>query len=110
MPESNLEVLRIQTDVSTINIERAARVCYNTLDKVGTDFAFIAKRLKQGHYGILEHLSISFLVEGVSRSLTHQLVRHRHFSYCQESQRYVSYRELPYVIPPSVKENQKALA
>lgn len=67
---------------------------------------------KVGHTGVLEHASVSFLVEGISRSCSHQLVRHRLASYCQESQRYCKY-DLDgdgwYVIPPSVAENEEAL-
>ncbi|MDR0888528.1 MAG: FAD-dependent thymidylate synthase [Coriobacteriales bacterium] len=53
-----------------------------------------------GHYSALEHASYTFAVEGVSRSLTHQLVRHRLASYNQQSQRYVKYTGEPEVIEP----------
>lgn len=46
---------------------------------------------KSGHTSILEHASATFEVKGISRSCSHQLVRHRMASYCQESQRYVKY-------------------
>jgi thymidylate synthase (FAD) len=52
-----------------------------------------------GHGSVLEHAVWSFLVTGVSRSFTHELIRHRHFSYSQLSQRYVDESESPYIEP-----------
>src|SRR5256885_15008610 len=58
---------------------------------------------KQGHGSVLEHASYSVLLEGVSRSLTHELVRHRAgFAYSQLSQRYVDESEANFVIPPAI--------
>lgn len=62
-----------------------------------------------GHHSVIEHASFTFSVEGVTRALTHQLVRHRIASYTQQSQRYVKYDTLEhYVTPPSVLENEEA--
>jgi len=62
-----------------------------------------------GHLSVIEHASFTFSVEGVSRALTHQLVRHRIASYTQQSQRYVPYSELnSYVVPESVQKNAEA--
>ena len=62
-----------------------------------------------GHYSVIEHASFTFGVEGVSRALTHQLVRHRLASYTQQSQRYVTYETLEhYVTPRSILENKEA--
>lgn len=59
-----------------------------------------------GHVSIIEHAYFTFSVEGVSRALTHQLVRHRIASYTQQSQRYVPYNALDYyVVPESVQKN-----
>lgn len=55
---------------------------------------------------IWEHCTFTFAIEGVSRSLTHQLVRHRIASYDQQSQRYVNASQFEYVIPPSIKNNK----
>ena len=55
-----------------------------------------------------EHASFTFAIEGVSRSLTHQLVRHRIASYSQQSQRYVKENEFDYIIPPAIKNNKNA--
>jgi thymidylate synthase (FAD) len=56
-----------------------------------------------GHHSVIEHATFTFSVEGVSRSLTHQLVRHRIASYSQQSQRYVSMDTPTYVIPKTVE-------
>ena len=55
-----------------------------------------------GHLSPFEHASFTFLIEGVSRALTHQLVRHRLASYSQRSQRYVGHDSFDYVIPPQL--------
>jgi thymidylate synthase (FAD) len=58
---------------------------------------------KQGHGSVLEHANWSLLFEGVSRSLTHELVRHRAgFAYSQLSQRYVDESEASFVVPPAI--------
>ena len=62
-----------------------------------------------GHHSVVEHASFTFSVEGVSRALTHQLVRHRIASFSQQSQRYVSLKEPTYVIPNSIKKNPESL-
>lgn len=59
--------------------------------------------MKMGHTSVVEHVCFTFAISGVSRSLTHQLVRHRIASYSQQSQRYVT-QEMNYVVPPSVKK------
>ena len=59
-----------------------------------------------GHVSVIEHASFTFSIEGVSRAMTHQLVRHRVASYTQQSQRYVTYDKLEkYVTPPSISKN-----
>jgi thymidylate synthase (FAD) len=65
----------------------------------------ISKVVAMGHHSVIEHASFTFSLEGVSRSLTHQLVRHRIASFSQQSQRYVSLNEPTYVIPPKVAED-----
>lgn len=62
-----------------------------------------------GHVSVIEHASFTFSIEGVSRAMTHQLVRHRIASYTQQSQRYVTYDTLEkYATPPSIADNTKA--
>jgi len=62
-----------------------------------------------GHHSVLEHAVFTFSVDGVSRALTHQLVRHRIASFSQQSQRYVSLKEPTYVIPETVKADEASL-
>ena len=65
--------------------------------------------MSSGHFSTLEHASYTFAVEGVSRALTHQLVRHRLASYNQQSQRYVKFKEEPPIVrPASVDINPEA--
>lgn len=59
-----------------------------------------------GHTSVIEHTSFTFAISDVSRSLTHQLVRHRIASYAQQSQRYVNLKEPNYVVPPKISENE----
>lgn len=62
-----------------------------------------------GHISVIEHASFTFSIEGVSRAMTHQLVRHRIASYTQQSQRYVAYNALEkFVTPPSIANNIEA--
>jgi thymidylate synthase (FAD) len=62
-----------------------------------------------GHASVIEHASFTFSIEGISRVMTHQLVRHRIASYTQQSQRYVKYDTLEkYVTPQSIAENSEA--
>jgi len=59
-----------------------------------------------GHTSVIEHTSFTFAISDVSRSLTHQLVRHRIASYAQQSQRYVNLKEPHYVIPPTIEKKK----
>ncbi len=69
----------------------------------------IRKVTGYGHCSVIEHASFTFSIEGVSRAMTHQLVRHRIASYTQQSQRYVAYDTLEnYVIPPKIASNPEA--
>ena len=61
-----------------------------------------------GHHSVIEHAVFTFSVEGVSRALTHQLVRHRMASFSQQSQRYVSMDRASFVTPHSVEGNEEA--
>lgn len=70
--------------------------------------AFIRSVLASGHVSPIEHVSFTFAISGVSRALTHQLVRHRIASYSQQSQRYVDAQKFEFVTPPSIKAIEKA--
>ncbi len=68
----------------------------------------ILDKIKEsGHHSVIEHSSFTFSIEGVSRALTHQLVRHRLASYSQQSQRYVDIEEFDPVVPDSILENDR---
>ena len=73
-------------------IERAGRVCYKSEDKITEDSAekFIRGLIKRGHEAVIEHGSITALFV-CDRGVSHELVRHRIASYCQESTRYCNY-------------------
>lgn len=80
--------------------EMAGRVCYMSYGRGRkTNADFLSHIVEVGHGSVLEHAVWSFLVTGVSRSFTHELVRHRHFSYSQLSQRYVDESESAFVEP-----------
>jgi thymidylate synthase (FAD) len=85
--------------------EFAGRLCYmsqkNPASRATRDYLENIK--KQGHGSVLEHANYSLLLEGVSRSLTHELVRHRAgFAYSQLSQRYVDESQANFVVPPAI--------
>lgn len=68
----------------------------------------LSRIVGMGHHSVIEHAVFTFSVEGVSRALTHQLVRHRIASFSQQSQRYVSIDEPSYVEPHSVAADDEA--
>lgn len=69
----------------------------------------IESALKDKHFGMFEHISFTFLIEDVSRNMTHQLVRHRMASYLQQSQRSVDMNCVDIVIPPSIPDGSREL-
>jgi len=69
---------------------------------------FVAQVLDSGHTSPIEHVSFTFALSGVSRALTHQLVRHRLASYSQQSQRYTDASHFDYIMPPAIAENAAA--
>ena len=97
-------------------IAAAAKLCYSAvgvddirknLDDEGAK-KFLNMLMSYGHESPIEHVSFTFAVEGVSRSLTHQLVRHRIASYSQQSQRYVKLKQFEYIIPPEIEKDADA--
>jgi len=70
---------------------------------------FVRKLRSMGHLSPFEHVSFQFSIDGVSRALSHQLVRHRIASYSQRSQRYVKEEGFEFVTPPSIRRNPEAL-
>ncbi len=83
--------------------EFAGRACYQSWTKpnpaTASNAGYLQHILNVGHLSVLEHGSVTFYLAGVSRSLTHELIRHRHFSYSQLSQRYVPERDAAMVEP-----------
>jgi len=79
------------------------------LDKSSTKElkAILEHVMNLGHTSVIEHTCFTFAISDVSRSLTHQLVRHRIASYAQQSQRYVDFKEPNYVTPPKIAKNKK---
>jgi len=69
--------------------------------------AFLREMMASGHTSPLEHVKFTFAIEGVSRALTHQLVRYRIASYSQQSQRYVNMEDFRYIIPPSIEGDEE---
>lgn len=112
--------MKIKLISYTPNPERmvamSARLCYSPVgaeDLVETMSeaqvqSLLNKIVEMEHLSTLEHVSFTFAIEGISRVLTHQLVRHRIASYSQQSQRYVSEHEFEYIMPPIVGANSLA--
>jgi thymidylate synthase (FAD) len=104
------------TDQAEVLCATAARTCYSSdapskiLENVDETKAgkFIDNVVGMGHHSIIEHAYYTFSLEGVSRAMTHQLVRHRLASFSQQSQRYVSLLTPDYVVPHTVKGNPEA--
>jgi len=86
-------------------IEFAGRLCYESFHLPNEDTAdngsYVRHIVEQGHESVLEHVSVTFYVEGVSRNLTHELIRHRHLSFSELSQRFVNMEDANMVMPPA---------
>lgn len=113
----SLKVLLVEhTPNPELVIAKAAKLCYSSVgiekmnEKMDSESIdkFINMLMSYGHESPVEHVSFTFAIEGVSRSLTHQLVRHRIASYSQQSQRYVKLAQFEYVIPPEIEKDEKA--
>lgn len=105
-----VELLRVTPEGQAM-VALAAKLCYaggdldSLLQKIADNDqrTFLRKIREMGHESVLEHVSFTFLIDGVSRALLAQLTRHRIASFSVQSQRYVSYAKgFGYVIPPSV--------
>ena len=96
-------------------VAAAARLCYSPLsgvellDNFDDDQVddFLSRLSSHGHFSPFEHANFTFAIDGVSRVLSHQLVRHRIASYSQKSQRYVAEDSFSYVTPPSIALNKE---
>lgn len=79
----------------------------NAIDKRGK---LVEQVLSSGHLSVAEHVNFMFVIEGISRACSHQLVRHRHCTFSQQSQRYVKFDdgEFTAIVPSSIKQNKEA--
>jgi thymidylate synthase (FAD) len=89
--------------------EFAGRACYQSWRKpnpaTATNAGYLQHIMEVGHLSVLEHGTVTFYMTGLSRSLTHELIRHRHFSYSQLSQRYVPERDAAMVEPEVISSD-----
>ena len=115
--KTNLKVkLLAYTPEAEKVVSMAAKLCYSKqgIDGIQENLTdekvakYLAMIMSYNHESTIEHVSFTFGIEGVSRSLTHQLVRHRIASYSQKSQRYVSEGQFSYVVPPEIENDNEA--
>lgn len=86
--------------LAEVLVEICGRLCYMSFGKGRkTNEEFLKNIIDQKHFSVLEHANWTFIFTGVSRSLTHELVRHRHFSFSQLSQRYVDESGAQMILP-----------
>lgn len=94
--------------------EFAGRACYQSFDKPNpatrANSDYLAHIVESGHFSVLEHGSITLYATGVSRALTHELIRHRHLSYSELSQRFVDPdgKDTGMVVPPLHADDEGA--
>ena len=103
------ESIRAGNDESAAVIEISARMCYMSYGRGRRDITdFINNLLSSKDGSVFEHVNYGFVITGVSRSLTHELVRHRAgFAYSQRSQRYVDEGEASFVVPPALENGKE---
>ena len=112
--ELSVELISIPQNVLKV-IYTACRTCYsaklpyeNFLNAPEPEkmLSLIKRVIGSGHYSTVEHIQLTFAVQNVSRACTHQLVRHRHMSFSQKSQRYVKEKgEFDYIVPKAIEKN-----
>ena len=119
MEENNKPVVHLISKPENMlkTIYTACRTCYSALSPYeiynSTDdeekmLKLIERVISSGHYSTIEHIQVSFAISNVSRACTHQLVRHRHMSFSQKSQRYVKEKgQFDYIIPPTIARNEE---
>ncbi len=102
------EQLHEAKDAGTL-AEIAGRLCYWSFKKPrpGGHAAYMARIIEEGHGSILEHAHFNFIITGVSRTFSHELVRHRLASYSQLSQRYFEETECAFICPPKTLRNAR---
>ena len=94
-------------------LEFAGRNCYQSWNRPNPKTAktddYIRNIISQRHFSVLEHASFTVYIDGISRSCSHQLVRHRHFSFSQLSHRYVRPDKIRVVVPPKYRNDPVAM-
>jgi len=114
--EAKLNVLLLNyTPEPERTVAMAAKLCYNSstipelLEEISKkeQAKFIQMLVASGHMSPIEHAVYTFGVEGISRACSHQLVRHRIASYSQQSQRYVNYKNLKFIVPPEIAKDEQ---
>lgn len=103
-----VELVDITADAENL-IADSARVCYQSHAKDESSNTKLVEKLRSlGHLSTFEHAKATFKVSGISRACSHQLVRHRHFSFSQLSQRYVDETNFAYVTPKTIGDKADA--
>ncbi len=101
-------------DDASALVEFAGRACYGSWSRPNpatrSNPAYIGHILNQEHFSVLEHAGFTVMLTGVSRSLTHELTRHRHLSFSQRSQRFVNEDDTPVIVPPLFRDDPEAQA
>ncbi len=107
LPEGHQYMVEPPSDGETL-AEIGGRICYMSFGKGRKKNAeYLQNIITQEHYSVLEHANFTFIFTGVSRSLTHELIRHRHFSFSQLSQRYVDESTAEFIIPDLLLTDEK---
>lgn len=103
-----MEGFRTDADGGQALAEASGRSCYRSFSKpnpkTATNAGYLEHILETQHLSVLEHGTASFYIEEVSRSLTHELIRHRHLSPSQLSQRFVDESSVEFVVPPLIAQ------
>lgn len=119
MEENNQPVVSLISKPENMlkTVYTACRTCYSADSPINiyesTDdkekmLKLIERVISSGHYSTIEHIQVSFAISNVSRACTHQLVRHRHMSFSQKSQRYVKEKgQFAFIIPPTILKNEE---
>ncbi len=119
MPKKELDVKLISIPENMLDtIYTACRTCYSADGAVeiysnitpdrDKKLSLIKRVISSGHYSTIEHIQVTFAINNISRAATHQLVRHRHMSFSQKSQRYVKEKgQFDYLTPDTIENNSE---
>lgn len=119
MSENNQPIVNLISKPENMlkTVYTACRTCYsadypiniyNSTDDKEKMLKLIERVISSGHYSTIEHIQVSFAISNVSRACTHQLVRHRHMSFSQKSQRYVKEKgQFDFIISPTIEKKSR---